>query len=118
MASSWPRERRWSATWDPIKPAPPVRRTLILDGAPINLSLSLSFSVPFVVPLGEPLDGARETLFGRDARLPAKSFPCSRDVRAALHGIVLREWFIDELALALALAFALAFALAAGPREP
>src|SRR5919107_3151099 len=86
--------------WDPIKPAPPVRRTLILAGAPINISLGLSFGVPFGVPLGEPLDGAQQTLFGRDARLPAQSFPCSRDIRASLLGIVLRECFIDGLARA------------------
>src|SRR5918912_2635764 len=80
--------------WDPIKPAPPVRRTLILDGAPISLSLGLSFGVP----LGEPLDGAQQTLFCRDPWLPAQSFPCSPDVRPSLLGVVLREGFVNELA--------------------
>src|SRR5215208_7937634 len=97
-ATSCPLWRRYSATYEAINPAPPVKRT----------RTSGAFATCYVRSLGwrsslclrrEPGQSLGETFAGRDLRFPTQRFSGAGYIRAALFGIVFGERLVGDLAL-------------------
>src|SRR5215208_6239676 len=97
-ATSCPLWRRCSATYEPINPAPPVKRT----------RTSGAFATCHVRSLGwrsslclrrEPDQSFGEAFAGGDLRFPTQRFSGAGYIRATLFGIVFWERLVGDLAL-------------------